>query len=444
MTTTDISKSLPLPPGDFGLPLIGETFDFLRDRDFAHKRHQKYGAIFKTHLFGKPTVMAIGAEANRFILTNENQYFSVTWPHSTKVLLGSESLALQVGSEHQKRRKLLSQAFQPRALAGYLTAMEEITLGYLAKWKSLGILTWYPELRDLTFDVACKLLVGIDSGSESLMGKYFKDWCEGLFTIPVNLPWTKYGRALYCREKLLSEIEAIVRERQGGDDSSQDALGLLLQARDEEGNSLSLQELKEQVLLLLFAGHETLTSAIASTCLLLAQNPPIVAAIRTEQQQLGIEGSPTMEQLKQMTYLEQVLKEVLRLIPPVGGGFRDIIQSCEFNGYQLPQGWSILYQIRHTHYDQNIYFKPEEFDPERFSPALAEDKAKTFGYVPFGGGIRECLGREFAKLEMKLFTTLLVRDYQYSLLPGQNLEMVNMPTPHPRDGLRVKFWRRGD
>ncbi len=485
MTTTDISKSLPLPPGDFGLPLIGETVDFLRDRDFADKRHQKYGPIFKTNLFGKPTVMAIGAEANRFILTHENQYFSVTLPHSAKVLLGSESLTLQVGTVHQKRRKLLSQAFQPRALAGYVTGMEEIIQGYLAKWQSLGILTWYPELRDLTFDIACKLLVGIDGASQSPISKWFKDFSEGLFTIPISFPWTKFGRALHCREKLLTEIEKIVRERQEGEDSSQDALGLLLQARDEEGNSLSLQELKEQVLLLLFAGHETLTSAIASTCLLLAQHPPIVAAIRAEQEELGLapllkslegeafgqktldfsdnlspeyfaptpdfrldkhalDNSLTMEQLKLMTYLEQVLKEVLRLIPPVAAGFRDIIQSCEFNGYQLPQGWSILYRIRQTHYDPNIYFNPEEFDPARFAPERGEDKAKPFGYLPFGGGIRECLGREFAKLEMKLFTTLLVRDYQWELLPGQSLDMITIPTPHPRDELRVKFWRRGE
>ncbi|HBE16493.1 MAG TPA: hypothetical protein DEG17_15490 [Cyanobacteria bacterium UBA11149] len=151
-----------------------------------------------------------------------------------------------------------------------------------------------------------------------------------------------------------------------------------------------------------------------------------------------------MEQLKLMTYLEQVLKEVLRLIPPVAAGFRDIIQSCEFNGYQLPQGWSILYRIRQTHYDPNIYFNPEEFDPARFAPERGEDKAKPFGYLPFGGGIRECLGREFAKLEMKLFTTLLVRDYQWELLPGQSLDMITIPTPHPRDELRVKFWRRGE
>jgi cytochrome P450 len=181
---------------------------------------------------------------------------------------------------------------------------------------------------------------------------------------------------LHCRKQLLNQIEQIIRQRQQSSDPGQDALGLLLQARDEQGNRLSLEELKDQILLLLFAGHETLTSALASTCLLLAQHPDSLATVRAEQQQLNRQSPWTMEDLKQMTYLEQVLKEVMRLIPPVGGG------------------------------------------------------------------VRECLGREFAKLEMKLFTALLVRDYQWELLPEQNLDMVAVPTPHPRDGLRVKFSRR--
>ncbi|HAG83630.1 MAG TPA: cytochrome P450 [Cyanobacteria bacterium UBA12227] len=442
MTATDTITSLPLPPGDLGLPLIGETIAFLQDSDFAQKRHKKYGPIFKTHLFGRPTVMAIGAEANRFLLTHENQYFAATWPHTTKVLLGSASLSVQQGSEHIQRRKLLSQAFQPRALAGYVTVMEDITQRYLQKWERQGTLTWYPELRDFTFDVACKLLVGIDSASQTPMGKWFKEFCEGLFTLPLPFPWTKFRRALQYRKLLLTQIETIVRQRQQASNPGEDALGLLLQAKDEEGNSLSLEELKDQVLLLLFAGHETLTSAIASSCLLLAQHPEILAAIRTEQQQLALEGSLTMEDLKQMSYLEQVLKEVLRVIPPVGGGFRQVIQSCEFQGYRLPEGWSVLYQIGRTHQDSTIYTHPEQFDPERFSPQRAEDKPKPFSYVPFGGGMRECLGREFARLEMRLFIALLARDYEWELLPGQNLEMVRIPTPHPRDGLQVKLWRR--
>lgn len=450
MTTTDTERrpegasgkrSLPLPPGSFGLPFIGETISFLRDPNFADKRHKQYGSVFKTHLFGRPTVMMIGAEANRFLLTSENQYVTIAWPYSTKVLLGPASLAVQTGGEHMKRRKLLSQAFQPRALAGYVTEMENITRRYLDKWESQGTLTWYPELRKYTFDVACKLLTGTDSGSDSHFGELFEQWCNGLFTIPLRLPWTKFSRAVRCRDRLLAKIEEIVRQRQQQPESGEDALGILLQARDEEGNSLSLQELKDQVLLLLFAGHETLTSAIASMCLLLAQHPQVLATVRAEQQQLVGEEPLTLEQLKQMSYLEQVLKEVMRVLPPVGGGFREVIQECEFNGYTIPQSWSALYQVGRTHKDSGIYTKPEQFDPDRFGSERAEDKPKPFSYVAFGGGVRECLGKEFAKLEMKLFAALLVRDYEWELLPDQNLDMVMVPTPHPRDGLRVNFRR---
>jgi cytochrome P450 len=443
-TVTGVKQTLPLPPGSFGLPLIGETISFLRDRDFANQRHQKYGSIFKTHLFGRPTLVMIGSEANRFLLTNENQYFSISWPDSTKTLLGPASLSVQTGGIHQKRRKLLSQAFQPRALAGYVSKMEEITRTYLHKWESMGKLTWYPELRKYTFDVACKLLIGTDAAADSHIGELFEEWCAGLFTIPVNLPWTKFGRALRCRQQLLRKIEQIILQRQQQPDSQEDALGLLLQAQDEEGNSLSLSELKDQVLLLLFAGHETLTSAIASVCLLLAQNPAVLAQALAEQQQLAGNEPLTMADLQQMIYLDQVLKEVLRVISPVGGGFREVTQSCEFNGWRIPQGWSVLYQIGKTHKDSSIYSQPEEFNPERFAAERTEDKPKPFGYLPFGGGVRECLGKEFAKLEMKLFAALLIRGYDWEALPDQNLDLVMVPTPHPRDGLKVSFCRIKD
>lgn len=441
MTTTHVKRSLPLPPGSFGLPLIGETIGLLRDPNFVDKRYKQYGTIFKTHLFGRPTVYMLGAEANRFLLTNENQNFSISWPYSTKVLLGPASLSVQTGDVHQKRRKLLSQAFQPRALAGYVSSMADITRSYLHKWERLETLKWYPELRKYTFDVACKLLVGTDAATDSHFAELFEEWCEGLFTIPVPLPWTKFGRALRCRQQLLKRIEEIVLKRQQQPSSSQDALELLLQARDEDGNSLSVQELKDQVLLLLFAGHETLTSALASLCLLLAQHPEVLANARAEQQQLGFEEPLTLEHLKQMTYLEQVLKEVLRVIPPVGGGFREVLKPCEFNGYLIPQGWSALYQVGRTHKDSSVYTQPERFDPQRFIPERSEDKAKPFSHIPFGGGVRECLGKEFAKLEMKLFAALLIRQYEWELLPEQNLDMIMIPTPHPRDGLQVKFRR---
>ncbi|AFZ37324.1 (+)-abscisic acid 8'-hydroxylase [Stanieria cyanosphaera PCC 7437] len=440
MTISQKTKqSLSLPPGNLGLPLLGETISFFTDPNFNQKRLNKYGKLFKTSLFGRPTVVMVGAEANTFLFKNENKYVVATWPKSTKILLGSTSLAVKTGDFHTSRRKLLYQAFQPRALASYIPTMEHITQEYLNKWEKLNTFTWYPELRNYTFDIASSLLVSTDGGSQTPLGEYFEEWCAGLFTLAIPLPWTKFGKALYCRKKLLQYIEDIVVKRQQAKNPGEDALGLLIQAKDEEGNSLSLEELKDQVLLLLFAGHETLTSAIASFCLLTAQHPEVLQRLREEQQQLSLASPLTLENLKQMTYLEQVLKEVMRIIPPVGGGFREVIESFEFQGYQIPQGWNIQYQIAQTHKDQAVYPDCDRFAPDRFSPDKAEDKQASFAYIPFGGGLRECLGKEFARLEMRIFASMLLKNYQWELLPNQSLELLTIPTPHPRDGLKIKF-----
>jgi cytochrome P450 len=429
---------MALPPGSLGLPLIGDTLNFLQDSDFAKKRHQQYGPIFKSSIFGQPTVFMSGQEANLFVLSNDNQYFVVAWPASTRALLGPLSLALQTGANHQNRRKLLYQAFQPRALVGYIGAMENITQRYLEKWAKMETVTWYPELRKYTFDVAGKLLVGLENGSETALGHNFETFAEGLFSIPWDLPFTLFGKAKKGRKLLLAELEKIIRDRQQGTPSGNDALSLLISARDDEGNSLSLEDLKDQVLLLLFAGHETLTSAITSFCLLLAQNPDVMAKVRAEQQQFSATEPLTLEQLKQMTYLEQVLREVLRLIPPVRGIFRTAINACEFGGYEIPKGWNVVSGINQTHHDSQLYPEPERFDPDRFS---SERSPKPFSYVPFGGGLRDCLGKEFARLEMKLFAAKMIREYEWDLLPDQDLNLITVPIPHPRDGLQVKFRR---
>jgi cytochrome P450 len=440
MTATSAS-TLPLPPGRSGLPLIGETISFLKDPDFASKRHRQYGDVFRTHLFGSPTAYVAGADAIRFLLLNENQYFISTWPPSTKTLLGPASLPTQQGSVHQNRRKLLAQAFQPRTLASYVATMVEVTHRYCDRWQHQGTITWYPELRNYTLDIACQLIVGISFGSQSDFGKWFEKWSEGLFSLPLPLLGTRFSQALQSRRLLLTQIERIVRQRQQQQDPGQDSLGLLVQARDEEGNGLSVDELKDQVLTLLFAGHETLTSAIASFCLLMAQHPDVLERVRAEQNRFPYDEPLTLESLKQMEYLEQVLREVLRVLPPVGGAFRQVIQTCEINGYRIPEGWTIIYQINETHQDSSLYPNPAQFYPDRFDGGRV-DRTKPFSYIPFGGGMRECLGREFARLEMKIFAALLTRYYEWELVADQNLDLEMIPTPRPKDGLKVHFRRR--
>ncbi|NMG10192.1 cytochrome P450 [Brasilonema sp. UFV-L1] len=435
---------LPLPPGHFGLPIVGESISYLRDpARFIEQRQKRYGTIFKTHLFGRPTIVFIGADATRFLFTNESQRFEMTNTPSFKVLLGANSIGVKTGSAHQMLRRQLFQAFGPRALAEYARAMENITRRYLHEWERMGTLTWYPELKKYTLDVACKLFVGVETASDENLEKVYETWSEGLLSIPIRFPGSKFDRAVRAREQLLARIDEMIHQRQQHRNSNQDVLEILLQAQDEAGNRLSSEEVKDNVLGMLVAGHETLTSALTSLCLLLAQHPEVLQAARAEQEQLGLTQPLTHEHLKQMIYLEQVLKEVLRIAPPVvRSGSRKVLESCEFGGYRIPQGWDVFYQIQETHQDENVYTQAKQFNPEHFAPEQAFDKQKVYSHIPFGGGIRECLGKEFARLEMKLFAALLIREYQWELLPGQNLERVVLPFSRPHDGLKVKFWRR--
>lgn len=438
-------ENLQTSQGKLGLPIIGETLNFLLDPDYAIKKKRQYGNVFKTQIFGSPSVFMIGAEANQFIFANESKYFDVNWPASTKALLGSKSLAMQSGHTHTSRRKLMVQAFQPRALASYTPEIVSITDRYLQRWEQMGNLTWYNEIRDYTFDVASKTLVNTTEGSQTKLSEYFYDWVAGLFSTPLQLPWTKFGKAMKARNLIRELLGETIKERQQmleqGTHLGKDAIGILLEAEDEQGNKLSLDELKDQILVLLFAGHETLTSAIASFCLLLAQHPDVCDRARAEQREL-IQSNAEIntDTLKQMPYLDAVMKEVLRFVPPVGGAFRKSKEDFEYKGFLIPKGWTVIYQINQSHFDETVYSEADRFNPERFLESTS-DKAKLFSYVPFGGGMRECLGKEYARLEMKIFGAMLLRQYRWELLPNQNLTLNKIPTPHPRDGLKVRFYR---
>lgn len=444
MTNSSHFSAQTIPPGRMGLPVIGESIQYLRDPEgFIAERQEQYGNVFKTHLFGRPTITLIGADAARFLFSNDGQKLEMTNTHNFEILLGKKSIGVQIGAAHQVLRRQLFQAFQPRALESYAVTMEAVTQQYLKRWEQMGALTWYDELKRYTLDIACRLFIGTSTTDDEQLEKVYETWSSGLLTIPVRFPGSKFARAVQAREELLTQFDRLIDRRQQSFSDHQDVLSILLSAKDEAGNLLGRAEIKDNILGMLIAGHETLTSALTSFCLLMAQHPDVLRAVCQEQSALGFPISLTLDMLKQMTYLEQVLKEVLRVAPPVvRSGSRKVLENCEFSGYTIPQGWDVYYQIPETHQDSQIYTNPAQFDPDRFSTERSEDKQKLSSHIAFGGGIRECLGKEFARLEIKLFAALLVRDYVWELVPGQNLDRSVLPFSRPRDGLKVKFKRR--
>jgi retinoid hydroxylase len=429
----------PLPPGSLGLPFIGERPRLL-NLEYLMAQYHKYGPVFKTRVLGRNVAVFMGAEANRFVLQTGAQYFAWRdgWMPTFKELLG-ESLFVQDGDDHKQKRKLIMPAFHRQALHHYLATMDSIARRYLARWEQRGQFAWLNENKQYTFEIASTLLTGSAPGDETeRLSRLFVALTSGFITLPLRWSWTPYGRALNARAELLRYIDHAIEHRRAH--PTNDALSLLIQTRDEDGNSLTNQELQAQTLLLLFAGHETSASMLTSLALALAQNPAAWAKAKAEQDALHIEGDLTLEHLRQMPYLEQVLKEVERMYPPVPMGFRGVTETFEFNGYTIPKGWTALYMINVAHRDPAIYTQPNTFDPDRFSEARNESGV-PFSLVGFGGGARVCIGYAFAQLEMKVLASHLLRGYTWEILPKQNLNMVYFPTLFPRSGLKVRFRR---
>ncbi|MGA7932565.1 MAG: cytochrome P450 [Kovacikia sp.] len=426
-----------LPPGNRGLPVIGETLQLLFDPNFAVKRFQKYGSIFRTHILGRSAVFMAGPEAAEFLLSSHADYFSWRdgWPQSFKLLLG-ESLFVQEGEEHRRNRRLMMPAFHGPALTRYAATMESITQIYLERWEQKQEFVWFDELKQLTFDIASQIFLGTPPGEDTArLSKLFTTLTNGLFGLGLK-------RAIAARNQLLDHLTQVIQQRQQA--PTDDALSLLIQAQDENGDRLSLEEIRAQAMLLLFAGHETTTALLTWICLELARHPDILATARAEQAALSSQPAAplSLEQLTRMPYLEQILNETERLHPPVAGGFRGVVKSFDFKGFHVPAGWLAQYSILMTHRSPDVFPDPERFDPDRFSPDRQESKQKPFSLIGFGGGSRICIGLAFAKLEMKIVMAHLLRNYEWELLPKQRLEPVIIPTRRPKDGLKVKFRRK--
>lgn len=436
------TSSLPLPPGRLGLPWIGETLSFLRDSlGFTRERLRAHGPIFKSHLFGRPTVLMGGPEAMRFVFTNEKDKLVASWPKSTVALLGDGALSVQEGAAHLRLRKVLQHVFGHKQLTAHVPQMDRIATLHLERWARRGSFAWCPLLSGFTFHIACALVLGDESDVAGFEAP-FEAWLAGLFSLPIELPFTAFGRALQAREQLVERIGRITRERLASGPIGEDALSVLIGATDERGEKLSQETIVDMILTLLFAGHETSSSGLSSFCLLVAQYPEVLERLRAEQRGVAVEGPLTALHIKQMPYLDQVIKEVLRFMPPVGGGFRKATTECEVGGYRIPAGWTVLYGINSTHRSSPNFVDPDSFDPDRFGPGRAEDKQARFSWVPFGGGARVCLGMEYARLEMAVLGARLVRDYAWELVPGQDLGIAPIPSPRPRSGLEVRLWRR--
>jgi cytochrome P450 len=278
---------------------------------------------------------------------------------------------------------------------------------------------------------------------ERALSFYGTDFAVRLMRGP-HTPWSRMQTARKALDRVIyAEIE---RRRRQPDSDRTDVLSMLIEATDaQDGSGLDDREVRDQVMTLLFAGHDTSTSTISFMVYELARHPSALAKLLDEQDRVLGDRLPTAAELlsgEALPELEMVLDETLRLYPAAWVGPRRAVETFEFGGHEVPAGAYVNYSSWASHRLPDVWPAPEAFVPERFAPA-AKARLPKGAYIPFGGGSRTCIGMRFGQLEIKTIVTLLLQRYRLELVPGRTMTVRQMPTLSPREPLLMTVRERG-
>ncbi|XP_038681210.1 taxadiene 5-alpha hydroxylase [Tripterygium wilfordii] len=436
-----------LPPGEMGLPWIGETMEFYKaqhkDRlfeDFVQPRISNYGNIFKTRLMGSPTVVVNGAEANRFFLSNEFKLVISSWPAASVQLMGKNSIMEKQGEQHRCLRGLIATSLSHAGLEALVPKMcESVQLHLDTNWDGQEMVSLYRSTKVVTFTIVFECLLGIKV--EPGMLSIFERVLQGVFAAPVKLPGSRFSRAKKARQQIENMLAIIVRDKRKEmenvlTDEKEGSLLTRLVAGMIRGE-ISEEEVIDNVVLLVFAAHDTTSFAIAMTFKMLAHHPNCHSLLIQEQFDINSKKRAgenlTLEDMKKMNYTWQVARESMRLFPPIFGSFRKAIADIQYGGFTIPKGWKVLWTAYGTHYSKEYFQDPLSFNPNRF-----EEPVPQYAYLPFGGGPRLCVGHQLAKLNILIFVHHVVTRYNWSLLHPDE-EITKDPLPFPSLGMPIKI-----
>jgi cytochrome P450 len=451
------SAGIAFPPGE-------TRFSIPRTRRFANEplemlleNYERYGPVFTLRLFHSNVVFMLGPDANHYMTVSHASNFAWREGHFRDLigLMGDGLLTID-GEFHRRSRLIMLPAFHHEHIAASVEAIAQETNRALDALQPGVEFDLYAWTRRLAMRVAMRALFGVDPDGrraraidaaglfEQALAFYSSDYFLRVLRVRGS-PWARMQQAA---RQLDSLIYSEIGERRATGERGQDVLSLLLDAHDEDGTTLSDLQIRDEVMTLLFAGHDTTTSTISFMFYELAHNPEIAGRLIAEQDaQLDLRslsaGAPTAAQLTSgaLGELEMVLDETLRMYPPAWVGPRRAIETFEFAGHTVPARAFVNYCSWASHHLPDVFDQPQRFRPERFAPDARAALPKG-AYVPFGGGSRTCIGMRFGQLEVRMIATLILSRFTLSLPDDFQLSIRQMPTISPRDGLPMRVHPR--
>lgn len=392
-----------LPPGPGGPGWMQSSKWMFRPIEFMERCRQRYGRIFTLRLGPKHNVtMVADPRLAKEVMAGDPAVFRAGDTNGLfRPVVGSNSILLLDGDAHMRQRKILLPGFGASHGAQFVDQVREITQDRLSTWKQGQRLKLQDEMEAISFASIMRVVFGDhneDSHAElRRLIPEMMDRCDSPFTL---MPWFRRelaGGSPYARlMKVIDEVDAILYEtiaERRADPMTQlrdDTLSLLLRAEHEDGSPLGDEEIRDEVLTMVMAGYETTTSGGAWALERLLRSPEKLERLTRE-----------VEAGEDNAYLDAVVKETLRVRPVVPVVARHLAEATELDGYMIPAGSTVMISIYLVHNDEETYPDPEQFKPERFLDGTPEGAA----WIPFGGGVRRCIGARFAELEMKVVLT---------------------------------------
>jgi len=449
-----------LLPGPEGRGIFGTAGEFKKARlDYLIHIHQTYGDSLRYRFFrDRYGYSFVHPDANRHILQDNNGNYTKK-PHPSMLILKpviGEGLLTNDGESWRKQRRLAQPAFHRTQIAGFARTFVESTQSRFDRWGSMAqdgrVVAMDEELMSLTLEIAGKTLFSIDlTGQAAQVGHAFDqanriitDLSSNPFSLfTLRLPfWPSTHKLAQSTREMEDVVYGIINERRRSGTQKDDLLGMLMEAQDEEtGQGMGDRQLRDEVLTLMVAGHETTSVLMTWLLFLIDRHPEVREKLEAELDTVLAGRTPTFDDLPRLVYTRQVIDETLRIRPAAYILTRWAQQADTICGYDVPANSALILSPYITHHLPAFWPEPERFDPERFAPGKDADRPR-YAYIPFGGGPRQCIGNSFALTEATLLTATIAQRFRVRVKPDHPGAMDPQITLRMKDGLPVRLEER--
>lgn len=442
-------------PGPFG-GVFGNVSDVREDTpNFYCRLARDYGFVARYRLgLDHFILLSHPLDIKRILVDNAKNYSkNVLAFKSLRVAFG-DGLVTSEGETWQRHRAMIQPSFKGKALQGFCEKFVAATASMVDAWdkrpKQNGSIDIAAELSALTFRIVCSTLLGeqVDQAATHRLGetptifnRYVDSQVSSIFPIPFH--WRTPGNER-MREALRvfdETVYAIIKHAREHPDYAPTSLVSMMLKAQEAGTTLTDRELRDEIVTIMIAGHETTANALAWAFYLLSQHPHIERRLRTELNTVLAGRTPTYQDLKHLPYLHNVLQESMRIFPPVHAIPRLAVADDVLGGYRIPAGTTVFVGLYTVHHHPEFWPNPEGFDPDRFEGRTATTDIEKYSYLPFGAGPRQCIGQVFAMLEAQLIMATVLQRYRLDLVPGHVVTPEPLVTIRPKTGILMHLTR---